>query len=61
MFIKYDDLYEFSQVVIRCEDTLRKGKCNYCPFYDRCDVGDPESRHIQFGEIVNKDGKGEGE
>ena len=60
MRILYDDMYEFSQVVIRCEDTVRKGKCQYCPFYDRCDVSDPEGRHIQCGDIVDMDGKGEG-
>ena len=55
MRILYDDLYEFSQVVIRCENTVNKGKCQYCPFFDRCEICDPESRHIQFGDIVKKE------
>lgn len=61
MRILYDDMYEFSQVVIRCNDTVRKGKCHYCPFYDRCDVAEEENRHIQCGDIVKMDGKGDGE
>ena len=51
MKIIYDDMYEFSEVVIRCNDTVRKGKCSYCPFYDRCAIDAPENRHIQCGEI----------
>ncbi len=29
----YDDMFEFSEVVIRCNDTVRKNKCSYCPFF----------------------------
>ena len=57
MRIVYDDLYEFSQAVIRCTDTVRKGKCQYCPFYDCCQIDVPENRHVQVGE-VEKTGKG---
>lgn len=55
MRIIYDDLYEFSQAVVRCNDTAKKSKCSYCPFYDRCQIDSPEYRHIQCGEIVHKD------
>ena len=42
MKIIYDDLDEFVEVVVRCDTTIKKGKCKYCPFYDRCDViGNP--------------------
>ena len=51
MRVIYDDLNEFAEVVVRCNDTARKGKCSYCPFYDRCDVSDKENRHIMVGEI----------
>ncbi len=51
MFITYDDLYEFSQAVIRCNKTRDKGKCMWCPFFDRCQIDDEENLHIQCGEI----------
>ena len=54
MKIIYDDLYEFSQAVIRCNDTVRKGKCMWCPFYDRCQIDNEENRHIQCGEIAKE-------
>ncbi|MBQ1933792.1 MAG: AAA family ATPase, partial [Clostridia bacterium] len=38
MRITYDDMFEFSEIVIRCNDTVRKGKCSYCPFFDRCEI-----------------------
>ena len=38
-------------VIKRCNDTVRKNKCSYCPFYDRCQVDNPEWRHIQCGEV----------
>lgn len=52
MKITYDDLFEFSEIMIRCNDTARKGKCSYCPFFDRCQIDQPENRHIQCGEIA---------
>jgi hypothetical protein len=51
MKIVYDDMFEFSEVVIRCNDTVRKNKCYYCPFFDRCKTDEAENRHIQCGEI----------
>ena len=54
MRIIYDDLNEFAEVVIRCNDTARLGKCKHCPFYDRCDIADKESRHIMFAEIESE-------
>lgn len=51
MRIIYDDMVEFSEIVIRCNDTVRKGKCSCCPFFDRCKIDEPENRHIQYGEI----------
>lgn len=54
MRITYDDFSEFAEVVIRCNNTAEKGKCQYCPFFDRCDVADKDSRHIMFGDIVER-------
>ena len=54
MRITYDDLSEFAKVVIRCNNTAEKGKCSYCPFFDRCDVADKDSRHIMFGDIAER-------
>lgn len=54
MRIIYDDLNEFAEIAIRCNDTAKKGKCSYCPFFDRCDVADKDNRHIMFGEIVER-------
>ena len=51
MRIVYDDLNEFAEVVVRCTETVKKNKCGYCPFFDRCDVADKENRHIMCGEI----------
>lgn len=38
MRITYENLSEFADVVVRCENTVRKGMCHYCPLYDNCDV-----------------------
>ena len=61
MKIIYDDLYEFSQAAIRCNDTVKKGKCMWCPFYDRCQIDSEEDRHIQCGEVVGKAGESNNE
>ncbi len=58
MKIVYDDLFEFSEIAIRCNDTARKGKCSYCPFFDRCEIDEPENRHIQCGELDHPTEKG---
>ena len=58
MKIVYDDLFEFSEIVIRCNDTTRKGKCSYCPFFDRCRIDEPENRHTQCGELARPTEKG---
>lgn len=54
MRIIYDDLVEFSEIVLRCTQTVKKGMCHYCPFFDRCQIDDRENRHIQCGEIETK-------
>ncbi len=54
MRIIYDDLTEFAEVVIRCNNTAEKGECSYCPFFDRCDVADKDNRHIMFGDIAER-------
>ncbi len=51
MTIVYDDLTEFAEVRLRCENTRRKLMCKYCPFYDRCEVTDNENLHTMCCEI----------
>ena len=51
MKIIYDDLVEFAQVRLRCETTRNKSMCQYCPFFDRCQVDDDENLHVVCGEI----------
>ena len=38
MNIIYDDLPEFAEIRLRCENTRKKIMCKYCPFYDRCEI-----------------------
>lgn len=51
MRIVYDDVVEFSEVVIRCYRTAQKEKCIWCPFYNRCRIDDFGNRHILCAEI----------
>lgn len=51
MRIIYDDIVELAEVAIRCSKTIIKGKCMWCPFYDRCQMGDFGNRHIFCAEI----------
>lgn len=55
MKIVYDDIAELAEVVVRCEKTAGKGKCMWCPFYDRCKIDEFENRHILCAEIVPKE------
>ena len=54
MRIIYDDLVEAGEVFIRCEYTIRKNMCHYCPFYDRCTMNEFELRHVFCGEIERR-------
>lgn len=51
MRIIYDDVAELAEVAIRCEKTANKGKCMWCPFYDRCQIDEFENRPILCAEI----------
>ena len=51
MRIIYDDLVEFAEVRLRCENTRNKLMCKYCPFFNRCTVDDDENLHVMVGEI----------
>lgn len=51
MRIEYDDIFEVSQVVIRCNNTANKGMCKYCPFYDGCVVDEDENRAVLCGSV----------
>lgn len=53
MRIVYDDLAEFAEIRLRCENTRKKSMCKYCPFYDRCVIDDNECLHVMYGEIEN--------
>ena len=60
MRIIYDDVAELAEVAIRCEKTANKGKCMWCPFYDKCKIDEFENRHILCAEIEpEKQQKGE--
>jgi hypothetical protein len=56
MKIVYDDLTEFTEVRLRCENTRKKSMCKYCPFYDRCEVCDDDSLHTMCCEIESMKG-----
>lgn len=45
MKIIYDDLPEFIEVRLRCENTRKKSMCKYCPFYARCEIDDDRCLH----------------
>lgn len=51
MKIVYDDLVEFAEIVLRCSNTVKNGRCMWCPFFDRCEVDRLDSRHVTCGEI----------
>ena len=51
MKIVYDDIAEIAEVAIRCWKTAKKGKCMWCPFYDKCKIDEFENRHILCAEI----------
>ena len=51
MKIVYDDLAEFAEVRLRCENTRKKSMCKYCPFYDRFDVGYNQNLIVMCCEI----------
>lgn len=51
MKIVYDDLSEFAEILLRCNRTLLKNRCEFCPFYDRCQIDDKDNRHIMCGDI----------
>ena len=51
MWVIYDDLTEFAEVAIRCSKTVEKGKCMWCPFYDRCMMDSLETRSVIAGDI----------
>ena len=53
MKIVYDDLTEFAEVRLRCETTRHKSMCKYCPFYDRCLIGENENLHTMCCEILS--------
>lgn len=53
MKIVYDDLAEFTEVRLRCEQTRKKSMCKYCPFYDRCCVDDEENLHTMVCDIIS--------
>lgn len=54
MTIVYDDIPEFTEVRLRCENTRKKSMCKYCPFYDRCEIDDNENLHTMCCEIVSE-------
>lgn len=59
MRIIYDDLSEFAEARLRCENTRKKSMCKYCPFFDRCDKNDDESLHVMCCEIERRNNNAE--
>ena len=57
MRIIYDDIVEFAEVMIRCVKTADKGKCMWCPFFDRCQIDQFDLRHVLCGEIEKPKGE----
>ena len=57
MRIIYDDAAELAEAAIRCEKTASKGKCMWCPFYDRCQVDEFENRHILCATVEPQKGE----
>lgn len=51
MRIIYDDLIEFSEILIQCNETVKKGMCHHCSFYNRCEICNCEDRSILRGKI----------
>jgi hypothetical protein len=51
MRIVYDDLAEFAEVRLRCENTRKKSMCKYCPLYDGCEISDNYNLQTMWGEI----------
>ena len=56
MKIIYDDLTEFTEVRLRCEDARKKKMCKYCPFYNRCQIDDDENLHTMCCDILSMQG-----
>ncbi len=54
MTMIYDDIVEFAEVRLRCENTRKKSMCKYCPFYDRCEIDDSETLHVMCCEIASE-------
>ena len=59
MRIIYDDLSEFAEVRLRCENTRKKCMCEYCPFCDRCAIDDNESLHVMCCEVKRSNNNAE--
>lgn len=59
MEILYDDICEFAEVRLRCENTRRKMMCKYCPFYDRCQRDSSEDLHVICGAIKRSEDNAE--
>ena len=36
MKIVYENIVEFAEAVLKCEDTVKKGSCCYCPMFCLC-------------------------
>ena len=54
MKIVYDDLPEFTEIRLRCENTRKISMCEYCPFFDRCQIDDKENLHIMCCEFAKE-------
>lgn len=60
MKIIYDDLKEFAEANIRCNNTANAGQCGWCPLCDHCDSSNIESRRVMIGEVKDNVWAGDG-
>ena len=61
MKVIYDDLNEFAETIVRCNNTADAGQCSWCPLFDRCEIADIESRRVMIGEVKDNVWTGGGE
>lgn len=54
MYIVYDDMNEYAEVAISCNNLFTDGECGGCPFFDVCVAnsdGDVTNAAVRCGEI----------
>lgn len=52
MQIIYDNLHEAAEAILSCEETVRKGKCVWCPLFGECLPNQAELRAVRIGTVA---------